>query len=208
MTSPVQEVGVDHGRRDILVTQEFLDGSDIAASVEHMRGKWSPSPRGSASGRSGGCSAGTARLRRSVGEVLRPGKDRAANPTWSPPNAKRPPGTWCVARDRAELVAQAEACAGHSSCVPQAPASDRPPLALPENRWNGLTLVQACRPCQGRRRRQSEGRRQLAGGRKLGRDRTVIRGGSCRPAGVDGASSLGAFRNPFQRLSENLMSLG
>jgi len=101
-----------------------------------------PSPRGSASGRSGGCSAGTARLRRSVGEVLRPGKDRAANPTWSPPNAKRPPGTWCVARDRAELVAQAEACAGHSSCVPQAPASDRPPLALPENRWNGLTLVQ------------------------------------------------------------------
>jgi len=39
MTSTVQEVGVDHGRRDILVTQEFLDGSDVVASVEHMRGK-------------------------------------------------------------------------------------------------------------------------------------------------------------------------
>ena len=208
MTSPVQDVAVDHGRRDILVAQEFLDGSDVVASVEHMRGKCGASPSGGTSGRSGGCRGGTARLRRGVGEVLRPGKDRVAKPTWSPPDAKRPPGTWCVARGRAELIAQVEARAGHSSFFPQAPASDRPPLALPQSRRNGLTLVQACRPCQGRRRRQSEGRRQLAGGRKLGRDRTVIRGGSCRLAGVDGASSLGTFRNPVQRLSENLMSLG
>jgi hypothetical protein len=39
MTSPVQDVGVDHGSRDILVAQEFLDGSDIVASFEQMRSK-------------------------------------------------------------------------------------------------------------------------------------------------------------------------
>lgn len=39
MTSPVQDVGVDHGRRDILVAQELLDGSDIVTGFEQMRGK-------------------------------------------------------------------------------------------------------------------------------------------------------------------------
>ena len=83
----------------------------------------------------------------------RPGKDWAAKPMWSPPDAKRPPGTWRVAGGRAELIVQVAARAGHSSCDPQAPASDRPPLALPQSRGNDLTLVQACRPCQGRRGR-------------------------------------------------------
>jgi hypothetical protein len=30
MTSLVQDVGVDHGRRDIPLAEEFLDASDIA----------------------------------------------------------------------------------------------------------------------------------------------------------------------------------
>ena len=33
----VQDVGIDHGRRDIPVAQEFLDGSDIVAGVERVR---------------------------------------------------------------------------------------------------------------------------------------------------------------------------
>ena len=39
MASPVQDVGVDHGRRDIRVAQECLDGSDIVAGVEQICGK-------------------------------------------------------------------------------------------------------------------------------------------------------------------------
>ena len=33
----VEYVGVDHGRRDILVPQELLDRADVAARFEHVR---------------------------------------------------------------------------------------------------------------------------------------------------------------------------
>ena len=32
-------MGVDHGRFDVLVPEQFLNGSDIIAVLKHMRGK-------------------------------------------------------------------------------------------------------------------------------------------------------------------------
>jgi hypothetical protein len=39
MTSPIQDVGVDHGCRDIRVIQQFLNGSDFATGFAQMHGK-------------------------------------------------------------------------------------------------------------------------------------------------------------------------
>ncbi len=37
--SPVENVGVDHRRRDIAVAQEFLDRPDVVTDVEEVRGE-------------------------------------------------------------------------------------------------------------------------------------------------------------------------
>ena len=39
MVASVQDMGIDHGRADILVSKEFLDGSDVIACCKQMRGK-------------------------------------------------------------------------------------------------------------------------------------------------------------------------
>lgn len=39
MAASVQDMGIDHGRADILVPKEFLDGSDVIACFKQMRGK-------------------------------------------------------------------------------------------------------------------------------------------------------------------------
>ena len=39
MAASVQDMGIDHGRADILVPKEFLDGADVIACFKQMRGK-------------------------------------------------------------------------------------------------------------------------------------------------------------------------
>ena len=39
MAASVQDMGIDHGRADILVPKEFLDGTDVIACFKQMRGK-------------------------------------------------------------------------------------------------------------------------------------------------------------------------
>ncbi len=39
MAASVQDMGIDHGRADILVPREFLDGADVIACFKQMRGK-------------------------------------------------------------------------------------------------------------------------------------------------------------------------
>jgi hypothetical protein len=41
-TGPVHDVRVDHGRRDISVTQQLLDRADVVAGLEQMSGKGMP----------------------------------------------------------------------------------------------------------------------------------------------------------------------
>lgn len=38
----VENVGVDHGRFEVTVAKEFLDGSDIVTTVEELRGEGVP----------------------------------------------------------------------------------------------------------------------------------------------------------------------
>jgi hypothetical protein len=39
MAASVQDMGIDHGRADILMPKEFLDGTDVIACFKQMRGK-------------------------------------------------------------------------------------------------------------------------------------------------------------------------
>jgi hypothetical protein len=39
VAAPVEYMGIDHGRGEVLVPQEFLDGSDVVAGFEQVRGK-------------------------------------------------------------------------------------------------------------------------------------------------------------------------
>ncbi len=34
-----EDVGVNHGRGDVAVTEELLDGADVVAALEQVRGK-------------------------------------------------------------------------------------------------------------------------------------------------------------------------
>ena len=39
LSSLVESVGVDHGGADVLVSQEFLDGADVAAGLQEVGGE-------------------------------------------------------------------------------------------------------------------------------------------------------------------------
>ena len=38
-TAPIQDVSVDHGRLDVFVTQQFLDGAEVVVIFQQVRGK-------------------------------------------------------------------------------------------------------------------------------------------------------------------------
>lgn len=39
MAASVQDMGIDHGRADVLLPKEILDGADVIACFKQMRGK-------------------------------------------------------------------------------------------------------------------------------------------------------------------------